>query len=215
MLFRSKGIWNFSFFVTLNNFIYSCSEQIFTLIVSAIVSAADLAILSVARQIVSAVFRLSSLMGNNLYPELTKLRDDKNWHTLRHTLLKSFYFLGALAVILLLITSTLGQYLLSFMLSHPAPSGSITLLNILAVAYIIAMASIPLNLLLTVFNHLSYITKAKSLVFVVWCIPLLLWLTHAFGISGAAVADGCEEFVIFLLYIYKVTRIINSLPIHH
>lgn len=210
-----KGIWHFTFFTTINNFIFSCSGQIFTLIVSALVSAADLAILSVARQIVSAVFRLSSLMGSNLYPELTKLRDDKNWHTLRRTLLKTFCFLGSLAVILLLITSILGQYFLSFMLSHPAPAGCITLLNILAVAYIIAMASIPLNLLLTIFNNLSYITKVKSFIFVTWCIPLLLWLTHAFGINGAAIADACEEFAIFLLYIYKVTRIINSLPIHH
>ena len=209
-----KGIWNFALFTTINNFIFSCSGQIFTLIVSAIVSTADLAILSVARQIVSTAFRLSSLIGNNLYPELTKLRDDKNWHTLRRTLLKTFYFLGSLAVILILVTSTFGRYILSFMLSYHAPADSITLLNILAVAYIIAMASMPLNLLLTLFNNLSYITKAKSLVFTIWCIPLLLWLTHAFGINGAAAADGCEEFAIFLLYIYKATRIINSLPIH-
>lgn len=202
---HAKGIWNFTFFATLNNLIYTSAGQTVTLIVSSIVSAEDLAILSVARRIMSAAVRPFNLMLAPLYPELIKLRDNKDWHALRSTFFKVFYLVGAVGITLPIFSSFLGPYILSFMLSHPAPSGSITLLNIIAISFVFSVATSFLNPLFTIFNELEYITKTKITVFILH-LPLLVWLTHAFGIHGAAIAGALEWLGILILYLYKVIR---------
>ncbi|MBO6085923.1 MAG: hypothetical protein J6P19_05970 [Acetobacter sp.] len=57
----------------------------------------------------------------------------------------------------------------------------------------------------TIFNDIKYITKTKITVFVLH-LPLLVWLTHAFGIHGAAIAEVLEWLGILILYLYKVIR---------
>ncbi|MBO6085924.1 MAG: hypothetical protein J6P19_05975 [Acetobacter sp.] len=120
----------------LTTFIYTSAGQTVTLIVSSIVSAEDLAILSVARKIVSAAVQPFTLMLGPLYIEFTKLRDNKNWHTLRSTIFKLFYLIGSIGIILPIFSYFLGPYILSFMLSHPDPSESRTLLNIISIGFV-------------------------------------------------------------------------------
>ena len=203
-----KGIWNFTFFATLNNLIYTSAGQTVTLIVSSIVSAADLAIFSVAWQIISAATRPFTFMLAPLYPEFIKLRDNKNWHTLRSTIFKLLYLIGAISITLPIFSYFLGPYILSFMLSHQAPSGSRTLLNIISVSFVCSIAAGFLSPCFTIFNDLKYITKTKIIVFTLH-LPLLVWLTHVFGIHGAAIAETLEWLGILILYIYKVPRLIK------
>ncbi|MBR2124128.1 MAG: oligosaccharide flippase family protein [Acetobacter sp.] len=204
-----KGIWGFTLGTSISGIIYACFTQASTLMVGTSLGAADAAIFNVANQVTTSMARPATLVVPSLYPEFVKLRDNKDWHTFRRTLLNIMCIISIIVIVLLLVSALFGNRILAFMLHHPCLN-STTVINLLTVNAILDIAITPLEPILTVLGNISYILRAKGLALALY-VPTFLGLTHLLGINGSATAMIFTTAIIFTLCSYKTVRIITAL----
>lgn len=202
---RIHGIWRFTLGTSVSQILDSCFKQASTLLVGASLGAADAAIFRVANQITSALARPATLLIPSLYPEFIRLRDSEDWPAFRRTVLHIMRTIGLVSVVALVVSFTLGEHILTYMLHHPCPGGAM-IMGILTISALLDIAITPLEPLLTVLGNVSYVLRAKGVALVLYA-PALAGLTYAMGVNGSAIASVLASSIMFILCARKAARV--------
>lgn len=201
---RLDGMWAFTRSTSINQTLGLVAGHVSTLIVGSLLGPAEAAIFRICRQIADGIVTPAQLLSPVLYPELTRLRAERNWKGLARVTWKIFAILCAISVALLIISALAGGQIFAFML-HMHVKGSTHYISIMLVSAAFSLLIVPLEPMLIVMGQVSRLVRARSILLLLY-FPLLVVLTRKFFLTGACYTAALCNFVMLVYWVWSARR---------
>ena len=201
------GMWRFTWGVSANQTLGSVSNHVATLLVGKGLGPAEVAVFRVCRQIASGIVTPAQLISPVLYPELVKMRDQKDWRGLKRVTGRVFAILLAISAVLLLTAAVAGRKLFRLMLHIHVPHTSFYI-AILLLAAVMSLLIVPLEPLLIVVGQLKLLVRARTIITLLY-FPALYFAGIDYGLTGACIATAASSLAVFLtcgIGVWRFTR---------
>ncbi|MEE8660592.1 Polysacc-synt-C domain-containing protein [Acetobacteraceae bacterium EV16G] len=201
---RLEGMWAFTRSTSLNQTLSLVAGNVSTLIVGNLLGPAEAAIFRICRQIADGIVTPAQLLSPVLYPELTRLRAERNWKGLARVTWKIFAILCAVSVALLIVSALAGGKIFALML-HLHVKGSTHYISIMLVAAAFSLLIVPLEPMLIVMGHVSRLVRARSILLLLY-FPILVVLTRRFSLTGACYTAAICNFAVLIYWVWSARR---------
>ncbi|MGA7439223.1 MAG: lipopolysaccharide biosynthesis protein [Luteibacter sp.] len=181
---RIKGAWDFVWTTNFAHSIWSARNAGSNVLVGIVLGPAAAGLFKVALTFFDAAGTPASLMQKSFYPEIRRLdpASVQPWKLgLRSALLA-----GGLGVLVALLVIAVGKPLIGSVFGQQYLE-AYDLLQVMCAALVVSMAGFPLESLLYIASRQRAALVAQALAALVY-VGLLIGLSHAYGIMGAAVA---------------------------
>ncbi|XAO71276.1 MAG: lipopolysaccharide biosynthesis protein [Acetobacteraceae bacterium] len=200
---RLEGMWAFTRSTSLNQTLSLVAGNVSTLIVGNLLGLAEAAIFRICRQIADGIVTPAQLLSPVLYPELTRLRAERNWKGLARVTWKIFAILCAVSVALLIVSARRGG-IFALML-HLHVKGGTHYISIMLVAAAFSLLIVPLEPMLIVMGHVSRLVRSRSILLLLY-FPILVVLTRRFSLTGACYTAAICNFAVLIYWIWSARR---------
>ncbi|GBQ36249.1 lipopolysaccharide biosynthesis protein [Gluconacetobacter azotocaptans] len=190
-LSTADGIWRLTLSASGNQAVATLATRVGVLLIGAAIGPEAAAIYHVTWQVCDGLSQPANLMTPALYPELIRLRDQKDWPALRRVTRRIFQALGGFSVVALIVAATVGPWLFRTLLAIHRPD-SLSLLLLLTAAAILDLWDIPLEPLLTSLGRAQQLFVGRVAVTLL-SLPLLYGLARFQGVEGAGLATLLAE----------------------
>jgi O-antigen/teichoic acid export membrane protein len=186
---RLTGAWSFVWTTNFAHSIWSARNAGSNVLVGIVLGPAAAGLFKVAQTFFDAAGTPASLMQKSFYPEIMRLdpASTRPWKLGLHTAMLA----GGLGVLVALLLSLVGEPVIAYVFGAQYTE-AYNLLRIMSVALVVSMASFPLESLLYVAGKQRAALVAQALAAAVYAL-LLIGMSHAFGITGAAIAYVCGQ----------------------
>ncbi|WP_342627022.1 lipopolysaccharide biosynthesis protein [Nguyenibacter vanlangensis] len=188
------GIWRLTLATSGNQAVAALTSRMGVLLVGAALDPAAAGIYSVTWHLCDALAQPAQLLTPALYPELIRLRDGKDWVSMRRVMRRIFQALGVFSVVALLVAFCIGPFLFRTLLAIHRPD-TLSLLMLLSSAAILDLWDVPLEPLLVSLGWAQHLFAGRVAATVL-CMPVLYGLAHLWGVDGAGVATLLAEALI-------------------
>jgi O-antigen/teichoic acid export membrane protein len=181
---RIKGAWDFVWTTNFAHSIWSARNAGSNVLVGIVLGPAAAGVFKVALTFFDAAGTPASLMQKSFYPEIRRLdpASDRPWKLgLRASLLA-----GGLGVLVALLVVTVGKPLIGSVFGRQYLE-AYDLLQVMCAALVVSMAGFPLESLLYIASRQRAALAAQALAAALY-VALLIGLSRAFGVTGAAFA---------------------------
>jgi len=195
---RIKGAWDFVWTTNFAHSIWSARNAGSNVVVGIVLGPAAAGLFKVALTFFDAAGTPASLMQKSFYPEIMRLdpASTRPWKLG----LRSAALAGALGVLVALLAIAVGKPLIATVFGAQYLE-SYKLLQVMSAALVVSMAGFPLESLLYIAGRQRAALVAQALAALLYA-GLLVGLSHAIGIMGAAMAyfgGQCLEAVFQLI----------------
>lgn len=189
-----KGLWGFIWTASITTILETVWEPVSKLLVGKLVSTSSAGLYSLAMEFMDAVQRPAKLLEKSYYPEVVRMnpRTPAPWKLAVRTSLLS----AALGLVAMLVVYIGGKPAIS-MFGHRYGSAA-TLMMWMSPSLIFFMAGLPMEGVLYTAGRSHYIMVAQ-LIAVIFYIPLLVYMSHHYGLNGAGLAYALGIFLVTLI----------------
>lgn len=191
------GVWRFVLTTKLDTSLEELSSRATPLAVGWILGPAAAGLFHVAMKIGMVLTQPMMLVGQSLYPELSRLVAARQFQSLNRVVLRTGLIAVTLGLIILLILSTLGEQILVLYGGTGFDAAYIVLL-LISLAATLQLSGFPMGLALVASGKPGVVLKIK-LVTSVCLFPVLLILLTYFGLNGAGVYTTAFAIVVVTL----------------
>jgi O-antigen/teichoic acid export membrane protein len=181
---RIKGAWDFVWTTNFAHSIWSARNAGSNVVVGIVLGPAAAGVFKVALTFFDAAGTPASLMQKSFYPEIMRLdpASRRPWKLG----LRSAALAGGLGVLVALLVIVVGKPLIAAVFGQQYLE-SYDVLKVMSAALVVSMAGFPLESLLYIAGRQRAALVAQALAAVLYA-GLLVGLSHAIGIMGAAIA---------------------------
>lgn len=181
---RIKGAWDFVWTTNFAHSIWSARNAGSNVLVGIVLGPEAAGLFKVALTFFDAAGAPASLMQKSFYPEIRRLdpASDRPWKLG----LRSGLLAGGLGLLVALLVIVVGKALIGSVFGRQYLE-AYDLLQVMCAALVVSMAGFPLESLLYIAGRQRAALVAQALAAVLY-VALLIGLSHAFGLMGAAVA---------------------------
>ena len=210
---RIKGAWDFVWTTNFAHSIWSARNTGSNVLVGIVLGPAAAGLFKVAQTFFDAAGAPASLMAKSFYPEIMRLdpASTRPWKLG----LRAGALAGGLGALVALLVIAVGKPLISTVFGHHYLE-SYQLLQVMSAALVVSMASFPLQSLMYIAGRQRAALVAQALSAALYA-GLLIGLSHAIGIMGAAIAyfgGQCLEAVFQLIPTLAAYRKRHTLSFH-
>ncbi|WP_182950902.1 lipopolysaccharide biosynthesis protein [Gluconacetobacter takamatsuzukensis] len=191
------GIWRFAFITNANATLSLVFSHVTTLIVGSVLGPVSAGYYRIASQIAAGIAKPGTMMQQTLYPEMATLWRDGATGRMYRLAWQSSLAAGGIGCLLMIFALLLGHPLLGLVIGTRDPAAVNIMLWMLG-AEIVAICGLPLEPLLMTFRRAGAVVIARC-VDVVFFLPVLMILIHAYGLEGVGPANVGGAIVLVLM----------------
>jgi O-antigen/teichoic acid export membrane protein len=192
---QEVGFWKLLLPTSIDQALISLASRIDILIIGSLLGGAGAALYRVATQVSDALMQPAVFLSPALYPEFVRLREQRDWASLRKMTWRICRLLSVFSAPVLVIIYFAGSTILAAMLGKHIPHTR-DLLLWLTVASIIGLWSIPLEPLLISLGRAKTVLHGRVW-FLLLSLPLFYVLTRTYSVEGAAIVVFIRSAAIF------------------
>ncbi len=198
------GIWQFAISTNINTTLTLAFSHIGTLIIGGMLGPVAASYYRIGSQIAAGIAKPATLVQSTLYPEMTRLRNNRDNRNLRILAFRAALAAGGIGSALLVLAWFLGGTILRLVIGpHGTEALPVTLW--LLAAEVVAIWGLPLEPLLFTMRRLRAVIVARSVDALLY-LPLLVVTLDWYGLDGAGPAILAATVFLVLMQLGFVLR---------
>ncbi|GBQ23136.1 hypothetical protein AA0472_0997 [Acetobacter estunensis NRIC 0472] len=201
-------MWKFTKNTSVSQTLYAISNNIAMLIVGGILGPVDVAVYRVCRQIANGIVTPAQLTAPVIYPELVKLRDDRDWDGLRKVITQIFLSLISISAVLLLLSIFAGNHIFAYLV-HTKSIHSTSYILIMLSSAIFDLLMVPVEPLLMVSGYTKVLVRNRTIIIAIY-FPLLYLMTVEFGLNGACLSTAFSNLLALIVCAAWLPRVFRK-----
>jgi len=182
------GIWKFSIFSNLHSSLQIVTAQASTFLVGALAGPAAAGLFKIGRDVATAISKPAELLNQSIYPEFARLGSRGDWHDFKGLIARGIAVAGSGALAMLVLSVFAGHLFIETFFGAAFIEAYLPLV-LLVITAGLTLCGFPMEPALYAMGRPSIPLRIETLAILFVYVPTLVFLTRAYGPTGAAIAS--------------------------